>query len=248
MAKESAINARLFVGGFDLSGDVGVMSAIRGSRALLDVTALDKFGMERLGGLADGEISFNCYFNPADDQAHEALSSLPTADRIVSYLHRPTQGAPAAIVHGKQINYDWARGADGALLGTVQALTALGYGLEWGIDLTAGKRTDTAATNGTGYDTGVVSTAFGWSAYLHLFAFAGTDVTVTIQDSADGAAWANLTGGAFPAQSSAQLGLTLRGGLTATVRRHLRVITTGTFNPATFAVQFVRFEAAQLAA
>jgi len=120
----------------------------------------------------------------------------------------------------------------------VQAL-ANGYGLDWGRTLTAGKRTDTTATNGASVDHTDVTTAFGWQAFLHVFAFTGTSVTVTLQDSADDSAWANLAGGAFTAAS----GITsqrLEGGRTATVRRYLRAITSGTFSNAVFAVVFTR--------
>ena len=55
----------------------------------------------------------------------------------------------------KQLNYDGTRANDGAFTFAVSA-QANGYGLEWGKQLTAGTRTDTGATNGTGV-------AFGYS-------------------------------------------------------------------------------------
>jgi len=71
-------------------------------------------------------------------------------------------------------------------------------------------------------------------------AFTGTSVTATIQDSADNSTFATLTGGLrFTAATAAGV-QRLQGGRTATVRRYLRVATTGTFSSATFSVVFVR--------
>lgn len=242
MAKQTGLGDRCFVAGIDLSGDVGSLSRIGGGPTPLEVTGIDKSAHERIGGLRDGAIEFSAFFNPAAGQAHPTLSTLPTTDRIVTYCRGATLGNAAASLVGKQINYDGTRGNDGAFTLAVQA-QANAFGLEWGRQLTAGKRTDTTATNGASVDHTTVSTAFGWQAYLHVFAFTGTSVTVTLQDSADNVAWANLTGGAFTAAT----GVTsqrLAGGSSATVRRYLRAITTGTFTEAVFSVAFTRNETA----
>jgi len=238
MVKSSGLGDNLYCDGFDLSGDVGAIDAIGGGPVALGVTAIDKSAMERLGGLRDGGLEFTSFFNPSANQEHAALRGLPTTDRVVSYFRGTTLGGEAASLVAKQINYDATRGEDGSLTFKVQAL-ANGFGLDWGRSLTAGKRTDSTATNGASVDHTDVSTAFGWQAFLHVFAFTGTSVTVTIQDSADDAAFANLTGGAFTA-ATGQTSQRLEGGRTATVRRYLRAVTSGTFSNAVFAVVFVR--------
>ncbi len=238
MPKSTGLGDNCYVDGFDLSGDVGAIDTIGGGPAALGVTAIDKSAMERLGGLRDGGLEFTSFFNPSALQEHAALKGLPTTDRIVSYFRGTTLGGEAASLVAKQINYDGTRGEDGSLTFKVQAL-ANGFGLEWGRSLTAGKRTDGAPTNGASVDHTDVSTAFGWQAFLHVFAFTGTSVTVTLQDSADDAAFANLTGGAFTA-ATGQTSQRLEGGRTATVRRYLRAITSGTFSNAVFAVVFTR--------
>lgn len=242
MAKESGLGDRLLIGGYDLSGDIGAVDKVAGGISTLDVTAINKSAMERIGGLRDGGIDFTAYFNPAAAQAHPVLSALPTTDVQVSYLRGTTLGNAAASLVAKQVTYDGNRGTSGEFTFKV-ATVANGYGLQWGTQLTAGLRTDTAATNGTGVDLTTVSTAFGWTGFLHVTAFTGTSCTVTLQDSADNSSWANLTGGAFTAAT----GLTtqrLEGGATATVRRYVRAITSGTFTSCTFAVTFVRNETA----
>ena len=198
MAKQTGLGDNLYVGGDDLSGDIGSLGAIAGGPAALEITGIDKSAFERIGGLRDGRIEFDAWFNDATGQAHPALSALPTADVLVSYLRGTTLGNPAASLLGKQVNYDPTRGTDGSLSIGVQAV-ANGFGLEWGRTLTPGQETDVAAADGTGVDfTG--STSFGLQAYLHVFSFTGTDATIKIQESANddmGDTYAGVTGGGF---------------------------------------------------
>ena len=242
MSKQSGLGDRLFVAGYDFSGDIGSLQRIGGGPKPWDVTGIDKSAHERIGVTRDGEIGFNSFFNKATDRAHLRLSPLLTTDQILTYCRGTTLGNPAAAMIAKQINYDGNRGADGSFTFAVQAL-ATTTGLEWGTQLTAGQRTDTAATNGTGVDFGTGSTLFGAQFYLHVFAsFTGTSVTVTIEESSDngaGDAWTAVTGGAFTAASgvTTQRLETARG---QTVERYLRVATTGTFSNAIFAVMASR--------
>lgn len=232
MAKQSGLGDNLYVGEFNLSGDVGSVQRVSGGFTAIDVTGLDKSAPERLGGKRDGGIDFSAFFNDATGQAHDALSDLPRTDRIVSYFRGTAVGNPAACLVGKQINYDPSRGNDGALTIGVQA-QANAYGLEWCRQLTAGRRTDSAGTNGASIDT-AASRDFGAQAYLHVFAFTGTSVTVKIQDSADDAAWADVAGFGFTlvtGVTSERIAL----ANTATVRRYVRVVTTGTFSNLVFA-------------
>ncbi|WP_405531499.1 hypothetical protein OG592_26985 [Streptomyces avidinii] len=241
MSKQSGLGDNLYIAGYDVSGDINSLSAIGGGPAALEVTGIDKLAFERIGGLRDGRIEFVSFFNPATDRAHDRLSALPTADELVTYCRGTVLGSPAANLIGKQIDYAPTRADDGALTFAVQA-QANGYGLEWCTQLTAGMRTDGSATNGTGVDFGTGSTSFGLQAYLHVFAFTGTSVTVKLQESSDngvGDAWADVTGGGFTAATgiTSQRIETARG---QTVERYLRAVTTGTFSNAVFAVSVCR--------
>ena len=246
MAKTSGLGDNLYINGFDLSGDIGSLSRIGGGTAVIDVTGIDKSAMERLGGERDGAIVFTAFFNTAAGQAHQVLASLPTSDVAVQYCRGTTLGNAAACMTAKQIGYDPTRAAGGALTIAVNA-QANGYGLEWGTQLTAGKRSDTTATSpATGVDLTTVSTAFGWQAYLQVFSFAGTSVTVTLQDSSDNATFGAFGGGggAFGAATGITTQRMVSPGATDTVQRYVRAITTGTFTQATFAVVFVRNQTA----
>lgn len=241
MPKQAGLGDNLYVGGFDLSGDVGAIGSIGGGNSPLEVTAIDKSAMERLGGKRDGALEFTAFFNPDVSQEHAVFSPLPTADQIVSYFRGQLLGGAVASLVGKQISYDPTRGEDGSLTFKVNAV-ANGFGLEWGTQLTAGKRTDGGATNGTGVDFGA-SSAFGLQAYLQVFAFAGTSVTVKLQESNDnggGDPYADTTGGAFTAVTAAPASQRIATAGNQTVKRWLRVVTTGTFSNAVFAVMVAR--------
>lgn len=249
MSKQSGLGDRLYIDGYDISGDIGSLSAIGGGCAVLDVTGILSSAIERVGGLRDGRMEFVSHYNPATDRQHDVLSTLPTTDRIASYFRGAALGSPAACLNAKQINYDPTRAADGGISETVQA-QGQGYGLEWGRQLTAGRRVDTGATAGTGVDH-AASTAFGLQAYLHVFAFTGTDATIRIQESSDdgaGDAYANVTGGAFTAVTAAPFVQRIETARGLTVERYLRVTTstTGGFSSLDFAVVVVKNETSVL--
>lgn len=242
MAKQSGLGDALWVHGVDLSGDIGSLGRVGGGPAVLEMTGIDKLAMERVGGVRTGGMEFAAWFNPAIGAAHPTLAALPTADRITTYCRGTALGSAAACLVGKQLNYDPTRAADGALSIGVTA-ESNGYGLEWGVLRTAGKRTDSGATNGASVDDGAAS-AFGLQAYLHVFEAVGTSVTVKLQQSSDngvGDAWADVAGGTFAAATGigAQRIETARD---LAVERYLRVVTTGVFSAATFGVIVCRNE------
>lgn len=245
MSKQSGLGDNLYIAGYDLSGDISALPNIGGGPAVQDVTGIDKSAMQRIGLLRDGRMQMATFFNPAVGQAHPRLASLPTTDVILSYFRGTTAGGQSACMVAKQANYDGTRADSGEFTFTVEAL-ANGYGLEWCRSMTAGKRTDTTATNGSSVDFTTGSTTFGLQAYLHVFAFTGTSVTVKLQESSDngvGDAFADVTGGAFTAAT----GITSQRIATSssqTVERYLRVVTTGTFTNAIFAVSVNRNEVA----
>lgn len=241
MAKTGGLGDNFYISGVDVSGDTNSVGKVSGGPKFLDLTGIDKSAPERVGSVRDGGIDWVSYFNPSG--AHPTLSAIPTTDQLVTYCRGTTLGNAAACLIAKQLDYDGTRGADGALTFSVNSV-ANGYGLEWGVQLTAGKRTDTTATNGTGVDLTAVSTLFGWQAYLHVFAFSGTSVTVKIQDSADNGTFADLSGAAFTAATGVTSQRIASPGATDTVRRYVRAVSSGTFSSATFAVVFVQNQTA----
>ena len=240
MSKQSGLGDQAFVHGYDLSGDVASLSRIAGGQGLGDLTGINSSAHERVGLLRTGEIAFTSWFNDAALQEHAALSPLPLTDVIVSYLRGTTLGNPAACMTAKQVNYDPTRNQDGSLQFGVQALSSHSkVGLEWCEQLTAGKATHASATNGSSVTYSGTSTAFGASAYWHLFSRASGTVDGEIQDSANDTDFVAVTGLAFTA-------LTARGAervataTDATIRKYVRFASSDTFTDAVLWAAFIR--------
>lgn len=241
MAKTSGLGANFYIAGYDLSGDIGAIDTISGGPALIDVTPINVSANVRIGGLRSGDLQFTTYFDPAAAQEHTALSSLPRTDVIAMALLSTTLGQPATAINGKQLNYDWTRDNTGGLTGKVE-VQSNSFGLEWGKNLTGngvtGLRTDTTATTGAAFDDGAAS-SFGGQAYFMVTAFTGTSVTIDIQS-------ATTSGGSYTTTgltSSAFTGIGAQRVAIAnnvTINEFLKVVTTGTFSNAKFAVVFVR--------
>lgn len=240
MAKSSGLGSGLVVGSFDISGDIGSLSTIDSSRAMLDVTGIDKSAFERVQGRKDGAISFQSFWNTAAGQAHLTLSALPTADVMVTYLHGSTVGEVAASMIAKQLNYAPTFGADGSLVADTNTI-ANGFGLEWGELLTTGKQSfATGTVNGTSIDFGSVSTLFGAAGYLHVISVASGTAVFAVQDSADNAAFADVAGMVFTGATGATT-QRLQGAVNATVRRYVRIQGTGVHGAAVVVLNFVRY-------
>jgi hypothetical protein len=234
MAKGSGLGDQLFIGGYDVGGDINSIGSLSTPRGTLPATGITKSAQERMFGTRDGNLEATTYFNDADDAVHEALSGLPTADVAVMYCRGEAVGNEAFCLVGKQIDYAGNRGDDGSFLFNTNA-QANAYGADWCLQLTAGKDTHASATNGSTLDT-LASADFGWQAYLQVFSVGSGTVEITLQDSANGTDWTDLTGGAFTNATDRTSERLQSSSDTATVRRYVRVITEGTFTDAVIAV------------
>lgn len=243
MTKQSGLGDNFYLDGYDLSGDVCSLSGVSTPVAVLPQTGIDKSAMERCHSTKDGAMTVKTWFNTAAGQQHPVMRNPAATDRHAMYCRGTSIGSPAACLVAKQTKYDFERGEDGSLVFETEVL-ANAYGLEWGHLLTAGKRTDTGATSGSSNDF-AGSTAFGLQAYLHVFSFSGTDVTIRIQESSDngsGDPFANVTGGAFTQVTAGPTKERIATAAGLTVERYLRVITatTGGFSSLVFAVAVVK--------
>lgn len=246
MGKQSGLGDNLYVDQYDLSGDIGSLGGVHGGPAALEVTAINKLAKERIGGQRDGGMEYTSFFNVATGQEHDALSSLPTAARIVSYLRGTTLGKPAACLNSRQTKYDPKRADDAALTIDIDSVGD-SYGLEWGHNLTAGRYVSVGTEDLPGFDDGAgAATDFGLQAYLHVFAFTGTSVAITLEDSDDDAAtdpYTAITGAAFASVTGVGQ-QRIQTGRTENVKEWIRVATSGTYSSLDFAVIVVRNEVA----
>jgi len=235
MAKKGGLGQQFYIHGFDLSGDVGSLSGVGSPRSLLDITTIDKSAVERLNGKSDATMSFNTFFNDAAAQEHAALSTLLTTDRIVLWGFSGSTGDVACAFPAKQMNYNGSRGTDGSLTYSVDA-AADGVASDWCDLLTDGKVTHSSAGSNTSRDDGAATSA-GMVAYLQIVTAASGTPTVSIQESSDNGssdAWTNCM--VFSSVGYASTPTAERSTMSGTVKRYLRVTTTGTFSNAQIVV------------
>jgi len=226
MSKRSGLGNQLYVGGYDISGDVGALSNLSTPRGEQNVTGIDKSANERIQLLVDGDISFDTFFNDATDQIHDALSTLPTTNRQGMFLVSTTRGEPAFAMNAKQINYDWSRAAEGSLTGTTQLLQADGNPPAWGESI-AMKETIASAGDITGYID--VQTTSGVVAFLQIFTLGSGTPVITLQDSSDttdgdDGSWSTI--GTFTINSARSAE---RLAVAGTIEKALRIEASGTF-------------------
>lgn len=239
MAKQAGLGDRLFVSGYNLSGDSNDVQ-ISCKNETTDVTGLPSSAVERTGTLRDSTVTWKSWWNTTG--SHPVLSALPTTNGLVTYCRSAILGAPAFSHQSIQTSYDPKRGNDGALAMDVESVGAQ-YAGDWGVQLTAGARTDTAATNGASVHDATASTAFGAQAYLHLFACTATATTkIVIQDSPDDATWTDLV--EFTPVVTGSAPTWERVTVAGNVDKYVRVITTttGAITSVQFAVMIARNE------
>lgn len=241
MSKQAGMGMNFYIAGFDVSGDTNKIDQLGGGPKAWDTTDITQLANSRIGLQRDATIRWSSFFDTAAGAEHAALSGLPTADQIATCFVSPLAvGSPAASCVSKLVNADTSRPADGSLL-TDYEVDANGFGLEWGFALTAGKRVDAAATNGASNNDGA-ATNFGAQAYLQVFAFTGTDVTIKIQDSADNLSFTDVAGFGFAQVTSAPQAQRIAIANNATLRQYVRAVTAtvGGFTSVTFAIQYSR--------
>jgi len=306
MAKQSGLGDNVWVGGYDLSGDITSMDQISGGPALLEATVVKQVAHARLFGQRDASWKFTTMFEntptistpgfPASTtpvtntnnvtvfvtitggtltsvvvngtqvgttagtyqvpaggtiaitysvaptwswfalgSEHNSLAPLPRTDVNCIYARGTAVSNPAACLIARQVNYDGTRDNKGNLTFQIE-MDADSFGMEWGNLLTAGIRTDTAATVGSFVDQ-LAGTAFGAQAYLQIFDLVGTSIDITITHCAtSGGTYTTLFdfGSITPGQVPQAQRLAVANN--TTVNEFIKVTTTGTFSFAQFAV------------
>jgi hypothetical protein len=238
MAKQSGLGDQLFIDGTDIGADVASIGNLSTPRETLNATGITQYANARMYGKRDGQVEFVTFFNDEVAGTHATLKALPRTDAHIMYLRGQGLGSEGIGLVGKQVDYAPTRGDDGSLTFAVSAL-ANGFGIDWGDQLTTGIQADAAATDSDGLDT-VTSAAFGWQAYLQVFSLGSGTADIAIEDSADDITYDPLSGGAFASVTTKTVERLQSSSATATVRRYVRVSTTGTFADLVFAVVFTK--------
>lgn len=241
MAKQSGLGDQLFIASTDIGADVSSIGSLATPRETLPATGITQSAMARLYGKRDGQAEFTAYFNDEVAGTHARLKLLPRTDVHLMYLRGQGIGNEAVGLVGKQIDYAPTRGDDGSLTFGVSVL-ANSFGIDWCDQLTSGKQTHASATNNTAIDT-LASASFGFQAYLQVFSLGSGTAEITIEDSADNVSFTPVTSGDFTDVTAATTERIQSASATATVRRYVRVATTGTFTDLVFAVAVCKNQA-----
>lgn len=184
---------------FDITGFYNEYKFKRDA-ALIDVTPFGNRVSSDLAGIQKAGLELKGFYNSTHDVAiHQRFGQ----DEDVLLALAP-QGykplAPVVMLPSVTVKYDVSAKAKDAV--TVDSEFALRGFVDNGVQLFSPKTILTAASGVSGiYDNGSSATSgatvAGWASQLHVWAIGGTSpsVTVTIEDSADGTAFATL--GAF---------------------------------------------------
>ena len=226
MAKSSGLNVRLYVQGYDLSGDANSLSTIGYTNSLYDIATLDSTAQKRLMGPVDGTLGVNGWFDNRSGGIHPIFTSnsgkLPTADQNVLVPMGASVGDAVCGFVSKEADYN----------------VESGVGPEFGVMLTAFADTHSSAGSGTVFDSGA-SSSNGAAGILQLFSLDSGSVTVNIQEStSSGGSYTNFM--TFSTVAAAGAPTAERVTMAGTVQRYIKVVTTGTFSNAEIAVGLTR--------
>ena len=242
MAKVNGLNVRLYVEGYDLSGDANALSGLGYTNELLDVTTLDVSARKRIIGIVDGEISVDAFFDPASSKQHAVWASnsgkQPTADQEVLVPMGSAVGDPSVSLVSKQGTYSVTR-SPGSAISANATFSANGSGPEFGKMLTAHDDTITSSTSGTAVDDSA-SSASGGSWYYQILAFSAVGGnarwTVNLQHSSDNNTYTDVSSAHVTAIGAA------RAEFSGTLNRYVkhRVVRDASTGSITFAIGYVR--------
>jgi hypothetical protein len=246
MTKQAAGSNRLFVDQYDVSGNVGALSAITASRALLDVTDITQTGMDRRGGLADGSITINGWWDGtpgATPAAVHDVFKVARTNAIVTFWSGITAGSAVSGLVANQTTYQPVRSPDASLAWTVEAQASAGAGLEWGHGLTTGAQTFASTGYGSDCDDlagSPTATAYGAILYVHLISIASGNITISAVHGAAAAPTTAVTGCTTGLLTTAGAYRIPSTSSTFNLLRYTRLYAVGTFSNAVIVAALVR--------
>jgi hypothetical protein len=248
MAKQAAGSNRLFVNQYNVSGNVSALSSIEARRDLLDMTDITQTGKDRKGGLSDGSMVVNGWWDatvgatpPAVHDVFKVAGGL--VDAVMTYWTGITAGVPVACLVAAQANYNPVRSPDASLAWTVSAEASAGAGLEWGHALTTANQTFASTGYGSDCDDlagSPTSTAFGAILYVHLISIASGNITISAVHGAAAAPTTAVTGCTTSLLTTAGAYRIASTSPTFNLLRYTRLYAVGTFSNAVIVAALIR--------
>ena len=241
MAKANGLNVRLYVEGYDLSGDANSLSSVGYTNELLDVTTLDVSAYKRIVGIVDTELTVDAWFDNAASRQHAIWTSnsgkQPTTDQEIMIPMGSAVGDPFVGLAAKQGTYSTTR-APGSAIAANAVFSANGSAAEFGKMVTAHDDTITSSTSGTAVDDSSSSTS-GGSWYYQILAFSAVGGnarwTVNLQHSSDNSTYTDVDSAHVTAIGAA------RAEFTGTLNRYVkhRVVLDASSGSITFAIGYI---------
>ena len=248
--------ARMYVNGYDLSGDIRTIGPLA---HLTDIEEMEGLDWEIKGGLPGTTTisvgALNSMLNSDGTTKMHDLFNAPGSNYPVmvpiGIRAAPAQGDPCFCAQVNELGYAGEIAINSMALnltfGGKPATTVLNHKKPWGVLLHA-KAAKTAANTAAGAD-GLASSAYGGFMMYQIFAVSGTgtvEIKVQEADTNSNANFADLTGatsGAI-AHTATPTGGIVQLAITAAVKRYLRwqIELTG-ITSVTFALGFVRSQA-----
>jgi len=229
--------ARIYTGGYDLSGDARSLGSLDNLSDEVDMTgwanAIKNYlAGQRTVGVRDFKALLNDNAGSFDALADEDLLDVSL---FFGSGAEPVVGDVAYILAGaKMAEAEGFEGGAGAITASFLAASGEENGNPFGVVLYPKTAVSSTAT-GASVNNGAASTG-GWHANLHITAVSSGVFSFAIEHSTDGTTWANLS--TFTLTGNAIGSEHISG--TGTANRYVRFKATRTSGSATVAVAFAR--------
>ena len=235
--------ARIYVGGYDLSGDARTFSGLDNKVDAVDFTGWSNAVRQFLGNMRMvGVRGFQAFANDVTGGAFAVLKD-SDVDAALSILFgsnaAPAAGNTAYLLDSIQIGSDSTfEGGAGVIQGDFLIDAAGGSGGSNPLGYVLLPSTSlSSTTNGTTVDTESGSTTVGYSANIHIIATSSGDYAFKIQDSTNGSSWADLASFSIDGSAIASEHIS---SVTAQVDRYVRFVATKTAGTVTAICTFAR--------
>lgn len=232
-------HARIFVGGYDLSGDARTFSSLDNSYQEGDITGWSESVYNFLAAMPRmvGIRGFQAIANDTAGRSYAVLNGAGGA-HVVSVLFggggEPAVPDPAYLIPAVQMaDSSTFDGGVGVIAGDFLPRSGDSAGNPNGVTLANSALT--ASTNGASHDN-EASSANGYHANIHITASDGGTWAFKIQHSADDSAWADLA--SFTVAGDAVEAEHISG--TGTVNQYVRFVSTRTSGTCTAVCAFAR--------